>query len=69
MLIAAGDTFRAAAIEQLTVWADRAGVPIITKPPGSDAAALAFEAVTRAREEQFNVLLIDTAGRLQNKSG
>jgi len=69
VLIAAGDTFRAAAIEQLTVWADRAGVPIITKPPGSDAAALAFEAVTRAREEQCNVLLIDTAGRLQNKSG
>jgi fused signal recognition particle receptor len=69
VLIAAGDTFRAAAIEQLTVWADRAGVPIITRPPGSDAAALAFEAVTRAREEQCNVLLIDTAGRLQNKSG
>ncbi len=69
VMIAAGDTFRAAAIEQLTVWADRAGVPIVTKPPGSDAAALAFEAVTKAREDGVNVLLIDTAGRLQNKSG
>jgi fused signal recognition particle receptor len=69
VLIAAGDTFRAAAIEQLTVWADRAGVEIITRPPGSDAAALAFEAAMKAREERANVLLIDTAGRLQNKSG
>jgi fused signal recognition particle receptor len=69
VMIAAGDTFRAAAIEQLSVWADRAGVPIVTKPPGSDAAALAFEAVERAKAEGCNVLLIDTAGRLQNKSG
>jgi fused signal recognition particle receptor len=69
VLIAAGDTFRAAAIEQLTVWAERAGVPIISKPPGSDAAALAYEAVMKAREDGVNVLLIDTAGRLQNKSG
>jgi fused signal recognition particle receptor len=69
VMIAAGDTFRAAAIEQLSVWADRAGVPIVAKPPGSDAAALAFEAVERAKAEGCNVLLIDTAGRLQNKSG
>jgi len=69
VLIAAGDTFRAAAIEQLTVWAERAGAEIMTKPPGSDAAALAYEAAMRARAEGVNVLLIDTAGRLQNKSG
>jgi fused signal recognition particle receptor len=69
VLIAAGDTFRAAAIEQLTVWAQRAGAPILTKPPGSDAAGLAFEAVSRAKAEGFDVVLIDTAGRLQNKSG
>jgi fused signal recognition particle receptor len=68
VLIAAGDTFRAAAIEQLAVWAQRARAEILTKPPGSDAAGLAFEAVTRAREEAFDVVLIDTAGRLQNKS-
>ena len=69
VLIAAGDTFRAAAIEQLQVWADRSGTPILVKPPGSDAAALAFEAVTRARAEGLDVVLIDTAGRLQNKAG
>ena len=69
VMIAAGDTFRAAAIEQLTVWAERAGAEIVTKPAGSDAAALAYEAVTRARAEGVDVLLIDTAGRLQNKQG
>lgn len=69
VMIAAGDTFRAAAIEQLTVWADRAGASIVSKPPGSDAAALAYEAVTRAKAEGVDVLLIDTAGRLQNKQG
>jgi fused signal recognition particle receptor len=69
VLIAAGDTFRAAAIEQLQVWADRAGVPILIRPQGSDAASLAFEAVTRARAEGLDVVLIDTAGRLQNKAG
>ena len=69
VLVAAGDTFRAAAVEQLTVWAQRAGAEIITKPPGSDAAALAFEAVERAKREGFDIVLIDTAGRLQNKSG
>ncbi len=69
VMIAAGDTFRAAAIEQLAVWADRAGAEIISKPAGSDAAALAYEAVMRARAEDVDVLLIDTAGRLQNKQG
>ena len=69
VLIAAGDTFRAAAIEQLQVWAERADTPILVKPPGSDAASLAFEAVTRARDEGLDVVLIDTAGRLQNKTG
>jgi fused signal recognition particle receptor len=69
VLIGAGDTFRAAAIEQLTIWAERAGVPIISKPHGSDAAALAYEAVEKARTEGFDVVLIDTAGRLQTKAG
>ncbi|CAN5263940.1 signal recognition particle-docking protein FtsY [soil metagenome] len=69
VLVAAGETFRAAAVEQLTGWADRAGASIITKPPGSDSAALAFEAVERAKRENFDIVLIDTAGRLQNKSG
>lgn len=68
VLIGAGDTFRAAAIEQLAVWAERAKAPIVTRPAGSDAASLAFETVTRARAEGFDVVLIDTAGRLQNKS-
>jgi fused signal recognition particle receptor len=68
VLIAAGDTFRAAAIEQLKIWGDRAGVPVIAKQIGADAAGLAFEALERARAEQVDVLLIDTAGRLQNKS-
>ena len=66
--LAAGDTFRAAAIEQLTVWGERAGVPVVARPAGSDPAALAFDAVTRARDAGADVLLIDTAGRLQNRS-
>src|SRR5579875_3184192 len=57
VLVGAGDTFRAAAIEQLSIWAERAGVPIVTKPPGSDAAGLAFEAVQRARTEGLDVVL------------
>jgi fused signal recognition particle receptor len=68
VLIAAGDTFRAAAIEQLQVWSERAGVPIVTRPAGSDSASLAYEAFAQARAEGYDVLLIDTAGRLQNKS-
>ena len=67
VLIAAGDTFRAAAVEQLKVWAERAGAEFMSRPTGSDAAGLAFDAVERAKAEGFDVVLIDTAGRLQNK--
>ncbi|MEO8114078.1 MAG: signal recognition particle-docking protein FtsY [Phenylobacterium sp.] len=69
VLIAAGDTFRAAAVEQLKIWADRAGADFMSRPTGSDAAGLAFDAVERARAEGYDVVLIDTAGRLQNKQG
>jgi fused signal recognition particle receptor len=68
VLIAAGDTFRAAATEQLKVWADRTGADFIAKHQGADAAALAYEAFERARREGHDVLLIDTAGRLENKA-
>ena len=67
VLIAAGDTFRAAAVEQLKVWADRAGAEFMSRPTGSDAAGLAFDAVEKAKTEGFDAVLIDTAGRLQNK--
>jgi fused signal recognition particle receptor len=67
VMLAAGDTFRAAAIEQLQVWGDRTGAPVIKKPAGSDASGLAYEAVERATAEGVDVLLIDTAGRLQNR--
>jgi fused signal recognition particle receptor len=69
VLVAAGDTFRAAAVEQLGVWARGAGADFMSRPTGSDAAGLAFDAVQRARAEGYDVLLIDTAGRLQNKQG
>ncbi|MCF4165926.1 signal recognition particle-docking protein FtsY [Zavarzinia compransoris] len=69
VMLAAGDTFRAAAIEQLAVWGERSGVPVITRPQGSDAAGLAFDALDQAKREGYDVLLIDTAGRLQNKEG
>lgn len=68
VMLAAGDTFRAAAVEQLKVWGDRAGVPVISKDTGADAAGLAYEALERARAEKCDVLLIDTAGRLHNKT-
>ena len=67
VMLAAGDTFRAAAIEQLKVWGERTGSPVIARAQGSDSAGLAFDALTRAREEKHDVLLIDTAGRLQNR--
>jgi fused signal recognition particle receptor len=67
VIIAAGDTFRAAAVEQLQVWGTRAGVPVLTAPEGSDPASLAFDALTRARSEGVDLLMIDTAGRLQNR--
>ncbi|MEM7240194.1 MAG: signal recognition particle-docking protein FtsY [Pseudomonadota bacterium] len=68
VVIAAGDTFRAAAIEQLQVWGDRAGVPVMVAEQGSDPASLAYEAMTTAEEQGADLLLIDTAGRLQNRT-
>ncbi|MGF6311324.1 fused signal recognition particle receptor [Bradyrhizobium sp. i1.8.4] len=68
VMLAAGDTFRAAAIEQLKVWGERTKSPVIAGAQGSDSASLAFSALTAAKEQQRDVLLIDTAGRLQNKS-
>ena len=67
VVIAAGDTFRAAAVEQLQVWGERAGVPVLTAPEGSDPASLAFDAMTRAEADGADLLMIDTAGRLQNR--
>jgi len=67
VVIAAGDTFRAAAVEQLQIWGKRAGVPVLTAPEGSDPASLAFDALTKARAEGADLLMIDTAGRLQNR--
>jgi fused signal recognition particle receptor len=69
VLVVAGDTFRAAAVEQLKIWADRANADFMSRPTGSDAASLAFDAVERAKAEGYDVVLIDTAGRLQNKQG
>ena len=68
VLIAAGDTFRAAAVEQLQVWADRAKADFMSRTTGADAAGLAYDAFEKARDEHYDVLLIDTAGRLQNKT-
>jgi fused signal recognition particle receptor len=68
VVLAAGDTFRAAAVEQLQIWGERVGAPVIAGGPGADAAGLAFQALTRAKTEAADVLLIDTAGRLHNKS-
>ena len=67
VMLAAGDTFRAAAIEQLQVWGERTGSPVVARPAGSDASGLAFDAVTQAKAEGRDVLIIDTAGRLQNR--
>jgi len=68
VLLAAGDTFRAAAVEQLKVWGERSGCRVVAKAPGADAAGLAYEALEIARREGFDLLLIDTAGRLHNKA-
>ena len=68
VMLVAGDTFRAAAVEQLTIWGERAGAPVVARPDGGDPAGLAFDALERARAEGIDVLLIDTAGRLQNKA-
>ena len=68
VILAAGDTFRAAATEQLKIWGERAACPVISKETGSDPAGLVFEAFQQARKDSADVLLIDTAGRLQNNS-
>ncbi|MGB1209105.1 MAG: signal recognition particle-docking protein FtsY, partial [Paracoccaceae bacterium] len=68
VVIAAGDTFRAAAVQQLQVWGDRAGVPVLTAPEGSDPASLAYDAMGQAQEQGADLLMIDTAGRLQNRA-
>jgi fused signal recognition particle receptor len=68
VVLAAGDTFRAAGVEQLQIWGQRTGCRVVNRPPGSDAAGLAFEAFEQARAEGSDILLIDTAGRLHNKA-
>ncbi|WP_112661911.1 signal recognition particle-docking protein FtsY [Microvirga flavescens] len=69
VMLAAGDTFRAAAIEQLKVWGERVGAPVLSREQGADAAGLAYDALQEAKANGSDVLLIDTAGRLQNKAG
>jgi fused signal recognition particle receptor len=69
VMLAAGDTFRAAAVEQLKIWGERAQVPVIARGEGADPAGLAFDALTEAKAKDIDLLLIDTAGRLQNKAG
>jgi fused signal recognition particle receptor len=68
VMLVAGDTFRAAAIDQLKIWGGRSGASVMTRPPGADAAGLAFDALTEARGEEIDLVLVDTAGRLQNKA-
>lgn len=68
VVIAAGDTFRAAAVEQLQIWGERAGVPVLTAAQGSDPASLAYDAMGKAEADGADILLIDTAGRLQNRA-
>jgi len=68
VVLAAGDTFRAAAVEQLQIWGQRTGSRVVTRPHGSDAAGLAYDALAEAKNEGADILLIDTAGRLQNKA-
>ena len=67
VMLAAGDTFRAAAIEQLRIWGERTGCPVVASEIGADAAGLVHDAMTQARDEGADVLIVDTAGRLQNK--
>ncbi len=68
VMLAAGDTFRAAAVEQLKIWGERTHAPVIARGQGADSAGLAFDALTAAKADGIDVLLIDTAGRLQNKA-
>jgi fused signal recognition particle receptor len=67
-MLVAGDTFRAAAIDQLKIWATRTGASVRASTPGADAASLAFDAITAAKAESIDIVLIDTAGRLQNRA-
>ena len=67
VMLAAGDTFRAAAVEQLKIWGQRTGSPVVARDTGADAAGLVFDAMREARDQGIDVLLVDTAGRLQNK--
>ena len=69
VMLAAGDTFRAAAVSQLKIWGERTGCPVVARDTGADAAGLAYDALERAKAEKVDVLLVDTAGRLQNKTG
>jgi len=68
VILAAADTFRAAATEQLTIWAERAGVPIVAHGEGADPAAVVFDAVASAKAKKADLLIVDTAGRLHNKA-
>ena len=68
VVLVAGDTFRAAAVEQLQIWGERTGCPVVTRPEGADAAGLAYDALIEARVQGSDILLIDTAGRLHNKA-
>ena len=68
VMLVAGDTFRAAAIDQLKIWGIRTDAPVVARAPGADPAGLAFDALSQARREGTNLVLVDTAGRLQNKS-
>jgi fused signal recognition particle receptor len=67
-MLAAGDTFRAAAVEQLKIWGERTNSPVIARETGADAAGLVYDALTSARDDKRDILIIDTAGRLQNKT-
>jgi fused signal recognition particle receptor len=68
VILAAGDTFRAAGVQQLQIWGDRVGAPVVARPTGADAAGLAYEALERARAEKADLLIVDTAGRLHNRA-
>ncbi|HEY6753353.1 MAG TPA: signal recognition particle-docking protein FtsY [Pseudolabrys sp.] len=68
VMLVAGDTFRAAAIDQLTIWGERTGADVMAREPGADAAALAFDAIAAAKTQGVDVVLVDTAGRLQNRA-
>jgi fused signal recognition particle receptor len=67
-MLCAADTFRAAAIDQLKIWAGRSGASVLAREPGADAAGLAYDAMAEAKGEEIDVLLVDTAGRLQNRT-